>query len=90
MVQGESINLPCEAEGDPPPDIKWYLNNQEFNDGIVSEDSALIIEKIDASHRGEFKCVAENELGTAEHVITLTVHTAPIIEGSGTVKNTYS
>lgn len=86
LVQGESLYLPCDADGDPPPDIIWYLNNKEFDDGSLNEDGTLFIEKVNSLHSGEFKCIAENELGSAEHVIMVTVHTAPIIEGSGTVK----
>lgn len=86
LIQGQSIHLPCDADGDPPPDIKWFLNNKEFNDGILNDDGTLIIEHIGAAHRGDFKCIAENELGSSEHTITLKVHIAPIIEGSGTVQ----
>ncbi|KIH59141.1 immunoglobulin I-set domain protein, partial [Ancylostoma duodenale] len=32
---------------------------------------------------GQLKCVASNEAGEDERVVTLTVHTAPIIDGSG-------
>ncbi|KHJ98443.1 immunoglobulin I-set domain protein [Oesophagostomum dentatum] len=37
--------------------------------------------------RGQLKCVASNEAGEDERVVTLTVHTAPIIDGSGQTVN---
>uniref|UniRef100_A0A1I8F0W4 Ig-like domain-containing protein n=2 Tax=Wuchereria bancrofti TaxID=6293 RepID=A0A1I8F0W4_WUCBA len=37
-------------------------------------------------HRGQFKCIATNNIGMDEKTITLTVHTAPTIEGSDQLK----
>lgn len=86
LIQGESITLPCEAEGYPVPEISWYLNGQDFTDGIVDENGALILENVGNMHRGFFTCEAVNNLGKDEKTVTMTIHTAPIIEGSGTVK----
>uniref|UniRef100_A0A0M3KE33 Ig-like domain-containing protein n=1 Tax=Anisakis simplex TaxID=6269 RepID=A0A0M3KE33_ANISI len=59
------------------------LNEKLFKDGIINEDGSLTILNASESHRGHFKCVAENEVGSDERIIILTVHTAPTIEGSG-------
>ncbi|OZC05581.1 immunoglobulin domain protein, partial [Onchocerca flexuosa] len=63
-----------------------YLNGEEFKDGYVDEDGSLIIESVHELHRGQFKCVATNNVGKDEKLITLTVHTVPIIEGSDQLK----
>uniref|UniRef100_A0A915CT19 Ig-like domain-containing protein n=1 Tax=Ditylenchus dipsaci TaxID=166011 RepID=A0A915CT19_9BILA len=83
LVQGDTITLPCEVEGEPEPQVQWYLNGQEFEDAVLDEDNALILDEVSDKHRGEFKCVATNALGSQERTVTVTVHTAPVIEGSG-------
>lgn len=65
--------------------IGRYLNGEEFTGGYVDEDGSLTIENAGELHRGQFKCVASNDVGKDEKVVTLTVHTAPTIEGSGQV-----
>lgn len=62
-----------------------YLNGEEYKDGHIDEDGSLTIENTDEKHRGKFKCVASNDVGKDERIVTLTVHTAPTIEGSGQV-----
>uniref|UniRef100_A0A183D0C0 Ig-like domain-containing protein n=1 Tax=Gongylonema pulchrum TaxID=637853 RepID=A0A183D0C0_9BILA len=84
LIQGNPITLPCEVEGEPMPKITWYVT--EFKGGYVDEDGSLTIESADDLHRGQFKCVASNDVGKDEKVVTLTVHTAPTIEGSGQLK----
>lgn len=86
LIQGESITLPCEAEGDPEPEISWYLNGEDFTEGVVDENGALILNNVRDMHRGIFTCEAVNSLGRDEKTISVTVHTAPIIKGSGTVR----
>lgn len=89
LIQGDSIILPCEAEGDPEPEIRWYLNGLDFLDGIVDENGALILDNVGDMHNGIFTCEAINSLGRDEKIVTVTVHIAPIIEGSGTVNNIF-
>ncbi|VDL71886.1 unnamed protein product [Nippostrongylus brasiliensis] len=64
-----------------------YLNGEEFEEGFVDEDGSLTIDYVEETHRGQLKCVASNEVGKDERVVTLTVHTAPIIDGSGETIN---
>ncbi|VBB32471.1 unnamed protein product, partial [Acanthocheilonema viteae] len=86
LIQGNKITLPCKVRSDSVPMITWYLNGKEFKDGHIAKDGSLTIEKVDEQHRGQFKCVASNNIGKDEKVITLTVHTAPTIEGSDQLK----
>ncbi|VDK83743.1 unnamed protein product, partial [Litomosoides sigmodontis] len=82
LIQGNPITLPCEVRSDSAPTIIWYLDGKQFNDGHIAEDGSLTIESVEEKHRGQFKCVASNNIGKDEKTITLTVHTAPTIEGS--------
>ncbi|TKR80926.1 hypothetical protein L596_014897 [Steinernema carpocapsae] len=83
LIKGESVVLPCEVKvGKPIPEISWFLNDEPFFGGLITEDGSLMIDDIDETRRGKFKCVAKNKIGKDERVVTLTVHTAPHIEGS--------
>uniref|UniRef100_A0AC35G417 Ig-like domain-containing protein n=1 Tax=Panagrolaimus sp. PS1159 TaxID=55785 RepID=A0AC35G417_9BILA len=82
-VLGDSVVLPCEVEGEPWPDIKWYLNGEPAPGEVDKNDGSLIMDDISLNHRGEYKCTAKNDVGTDEISMNLTVHTIPIIDGSG-------
>ena len=86
IVQGGSLVLECKSFGEPQPRIEWFLNDKRIIDAVVDEEGSLILDAIDREHQGIFKCVAENELGRAERLVNVTVHTAPVIEGAGLVK----
>ncbi|PAV72711.1 hypothetical protein WR25_18698 isoform C [Diploscapter pachys] len=83
IIQGTSVTIPCDVFIEPKPEITWYLNGEQFTGGTVGEDGSLTIENVDEIHKGELKCVSNNLAGQDEKVVTLTIHTAPIIEGSG-------
>ncbi|CAI4229355.1 unnamed protein product [Auanema sp. JU1783] len=83
LIQGTPVRIPCNIKTDPMPTIVWYLNDKEFIDGTVDSDGALIIDDVNEIHKGNLRCLAENDAGSDERVISLTVHTTPIIDGSG-------
>uniref|UniRef100_A0A0N5BTT3 Hemicentin-1 n=1 Tax=Strongyloides papillosus TaxID=174720 RepID=A0A0N5BTT3_STREA len=87
LREGDTITLPCETTGFPKPQITWYLNNNEIIDGEVDDNGNLIIENIQASQRGLYKCVAANEIGSSEKEISLNVHVAPTIQSELTTRN---
>uniref|UniRef100_A0A1I7X4J4 Ig-like domain-containing protein n=1 Tax=Heterorhabditis bacteriophora TaxID=37862 RepID=A0A1I7X4J4_HETBA len=82
LIQGTPVTIPCDVFMEPMPDIK-YLNGEPFKGGYVDEKGSLTIEDAEELHRGQLKCVASNEAGMDERLVTLTVHTTPIIDGSG-------
>ena len=72
----------------PKPTIRWFLNDKEIvegDEGWMDADGGLVLDSVDERHRGVFKCVAENVLGKDERLISISVHTAPVIEGAGIV-----
>ncbi|KJH48754.1 immunoglobulin I-set domain protein [Dictyocaulus viviparus] len=87
LIQGSSVTIPCDVYMDPMPEIKWYLNDIPFEEQHIDENGALLIENVQETHRGQLKCVASNEAGEDERLVTLTVHTAPVIDGSGQTIN---
>ncbi|KAL3078999.1 hypothetical protein niasHS_014781 [Heterodera schachtii] len=87
LLRGDSVILPCEVEGEPEPKVKWFLNGEDFVDGVIGEEGSLALEAVEERHRGMFKCVAENELGRDEQNVSLAVHSAPTIDGHGIVRS---
>uniref|UniRef100_A0A914H3L7 Ig-like domain-containing protein n=1 Tax=Globodera rostochiensis TaxID=31243 RepID=A0A914H3L7_GLORO len=86
LIRGDTVTFPCDVEGEPKPIVKWFLNGEALVDELVEEDGSLALEAVEDRHRGTFTCVAENELGRDERIISLAVHSAPIIEGKGIVR----
>lgn len=69
------------TKGDLPIKIFWTLNNRSINDmdGISvmntnKRASQLTIESVEAHHRGEYKCIAENKAGVSEFATFLNVN----------------
>ncbi|GBL76511.1 Hemicentin-2 [Araneus ventricosus] len=82
LVQEEdSVSLPCSAEGEPKPSIKWLrgventeIGSDSFPGMSVSPAGSLVIAKVQSSMQGSYTCVAENGLGKPlTQTITLSV-----------------
>ena len=73
---GSNFTLNCDAQGVPPPDIIWLLNNMEIfeeDDDFIIEANELTIYIAGAQHSGEYTCLAKNVAGEASHSIKVTV-----------------
>ncbi|XP_067118377.1 tyrosine-protein phosphatase Lar-like isoform X6 [Centruroides vittatus] len=68
VEKGRNALLPCQAVGDPEPDIRWLKNKIPVD---MSEprytlmQSSLQIADAQEEDKGEYECIAENEKGTA-------------------------
>lgn len=70
------------VKGDLPLDIFWSLNAVPIVSGIMgytisrmnARTSALTVNSLDSRHRGNYKCLARNAAGQAEHYATLHVN----------------
>uniref|UniRef100_F6QD70 Hemicentin 2 n=1 Tax=Ornithorhynchus anatinus TaxID=9258 RepID=F6QD70_ORNAN len=78
---GHSALLDCVAHGDPAPVIRWIkdglpvwgsANRRQLRNG------SLAISRTVSDDAGRYQCVAENEVGVVERVITLTLQSAPM------------
>lgn len=63
------------------PSTVFRYHNGAPAPGEVDSEGSLIMDNIDERHKGEYKCVATNDVGSDEMSMNLTIHTAPIIEG---------
>uniref|UniRef100_A0A8D2DK51 Titin n=1 Tax=Sciurus vulgaris TaxID=55149 RepID=A0A8D2DK51_SCIVU len=77
--EGDSVILECLITGEPQPIVMWFQNgalliqNQKFQFEEVDCSYRLYIYDINSQDSGKYKCVAENNTGTVECVLDLTV-----------------
>jgi len=77
--QGYECYMSCAVRSNPAPRITWYRNNVNLNTdtnylitntcGVCS----LLILRVGPKDTGEYKIIAENQLGRAECSTNLTV-----------------
>ena len=53
----KNVTLYCNATGKPAPRLYWI---RERDGKIVASGNTLVILSADRSHRGEYRCVADN------------------------------
>ena len=79
---GQSVSIPCEAQGNPKPKVNWFNNDAEIRSEVaneihVSSAGELIIPIADRSLSGEYYCSAENIAGVAKMYIYIDVVAPP-------------
>nr|XP_054760040.1 protein sax-3-like [Lytechinus pictus] len=79
-IPGETITLPCVAEGEPTPTIRW-----EKKDGVLPVnrhtillDNSLKITNAEASDSGTYVCSAQNTWGDKSVDVIVTISSAPM------------
>ena len=80
-VEGANVTLECEAEGVPEPEVSWYLDDGPIytSDRFDVDTNRIVIYEVEGSDSGEWKCIAENEVGSAEESEQVQVQTIPDI-----------
>uniref|UniRef100_A0ABM5GG17 Neuronal cell adhesion molecule isoform X20 n=1 Tax=Pogona vitticeps TaxID=103695 RepID=A0ABM5GG17_9SAUR len=79
-LRGNTLLLECIAEGLPTPAIQWIKEGGELpvnRTFFENFHKTLKIIDISEADSGNYKCMAANRLGSAHHVITVTVKAAP-------------
>jgi len=85
-TSGMSAQLQCiVTDGDIPVDIRWITSGQTHSslEGIIftkigSKSSIMQIDSVDASHSGNYTCLAKNSAGQASYTAQLTVVGIPL------------
>ncbi|EMP34679.1 Hemicentin-2 [Chelonia mydas] len=78
---GGNALLNCEAHSDPAPVIHWNKNGLPLLGSPhlrQLQNGSLAIYGTVSDDAGRYKCVAENEVGTVEKVVTLALQSAPV------------
>ncbi|XP_034460708.1 immunoglobulin superfamily member 10 [Hippoglossus hippoglossus] len=87
ILSNSDAFLPCEAVGDPQPDITWKrfsstTGNSFTIKGImdnfeVMSNGTLLIQNASIKDRGQYLCLAENDHGSDKLLVTLSVVAYP-------------
>ena len=69
VLEGNNLQLGCEASGRPEPNITWTKQEpgNQGNTGVVQEGKVLTITNINRIDAVEFTCVAYNGFGKPEN-----------------------
>ncbi|CAL1674798.1 unnamed protein product [Lasius platythorax] len=82
--QGHTIKLGCETDTQPPPEIKWFIENKKvdgYDPDVILDGNYITIRKVNRSHSGLYQCLAEDGSKTpAMEAINVIVHYVPEIE----------
>uniref|UniRef100_A0A8B9BNN6 Hemicentin 1 n=1 Tax=Anser brachyrhynchus TaxID=132585 RepID=A0A8B9BNN6_9AVES len=74
----QSVNLQCEAEGYPGPEISWHKDGQQITESmrrrVLSSGTLQIVFPEDS---GNYTCIANNAAGEDTHTVILIVHVLP-------------
>ncbi|XP_068231428.1 hemicentin-1-like [Palaemon carinicauda] len=82
VLELDAVVLTCVAEGDPAPATTWIKEGHSVHSSDrvhLMENGSLVIDSLQASDAGEYKCVVSNDAGAAEATAHLVVHTPPVL-----------
>ena len=70
VIEGQNVNLFCNASGNPVPTITWTRNGSVVTSSVARitfgpESRELTITSINRADSGEYRCVANNSEGNA-------------------------
>lgn len=75
--EGENLELTCEAKGKPEPQlVKWVKVDDDVPSHAVITGGDLLIENLNKSYNGTYRCVAANAVGEAYDDYILYVYDA--------------
>ncbi|KAG1650319.1 Down syndrome cell adhesion molecule-like protein Dscam2 [Nymphon striatum] len=60
VEKGDSVKLPCAAQGSPPPTYSW---KSQQKDNMVNDGSNILVKGIEESGTYIFSCIVENRFG---------------------------
>ena len=75
-VEGKKVSFPVLVTGIPAPNITWYHNNSQIENGYahdVAADGSLTIYTAEMKHAGVYKMVAANSVGSEEQTVKLSI-----------------
>lgn len=77
VIQGSTIQLLCQAIGNPIPFLNWYKDglfvsgSKYFSTGIGQ--SILQLDNITLSNEGNYSCIGGNAVGNTSRMVYVTV-----------------
>lgn len=92
VVEGEKLRIVCTVVGKPSPVVTWKVINETYEESsgriklLPNDDipnSALEIDLAEKSDRGDYTCIAVNDL------IGLTVNSTTLVRVKGEIYSLY-
>ncbi|KAM7093056.1 hemicentin-2 [Molossus nigricans] len=86
VLEGQEVQLDCEADGQPPPEVAWLKDGGPLGQGMgphlrfYLDGSSLVLKGLKASDSGAYTCVAHNTAGEDARLHTVNVLVPPTIE----------
>ncbi|XP_046779309.1 hemicentin-1 isoform X23 [Gallus gallus] len=81
---GHRVDIPCSAQGNPPPAITWFRGSSAVPIGsgqpTHSLGGALSISNVQLSNAGIYRCIASNAAGSDTSEITIQVQEPPTMD----------
>jgi hypothetical protein len=66
VIVGNPVNIPCESEGYPVPEITWYRSKSRTSKDFqktASKNGALVINEAKTTDEGYYMCESSNGIG---------------------------
>ncbi|KAL1775484.1 hemicentin-1 isoform X4 [Sigmodon hispidus] len=88
VLLGENVELVCNADGIPIPQLQWLRDGKPIVDGeterisITEDGSTLNIYRALTSDGGKYTCVATNPAGEEDRIFNLNIYVPPKIRGN--------
>ncbi|XP_070581750.1 hemicentin-1-like isoform X2 [Ptychodera flava] len=86
VIEDQLVTMKCTAEGTPKPTIRWQREHIDISENDVRyrvlPNGYLHIPFARREDSGMFKCIAENDGGSAEQLMNLYVQVPPTIKKS--------
>ncbi|XP_022823931.1 hemicentin-1-like [Spodoptera litura] len=86
-IKGATVVLECNVSGVQMSTIQWQFGGKSGSKFVPLAETGMVLRlnKVEAKHEGQYKCVAENALDKDEKVTTLIVQEIPrMISSSST------
>ncbi|XP_048839852.1 cell adhesion molecule 1a isoform X6 [Brienomyrus brachyistius] len=81
--EGENLELTCQAKGKPQPqNINWVKVDDDVPSHAVITGTDLLIENLNKSYNGTYRCVASNSVGESYDDYILYVYDSRAGEGT--------
>ena len=80
VSEGTAVKLTCTVKGTPQPTIEWFKDgkplksSKRVKDDFDGEVASLTFTEADLDDEGDYKCVVQNELGSASCTAELLVN----------------
>ncbi|EFO22762.2 hypothetical protein LOAG_05722 [Loa loa] len=84
IVENESLELECDFEADPIPDIHWSKDGVDVGDDVqlLNEKRTVLIPSVNSESGGSYRCGIINKAGRAEKTFNVRVIMKPELENA--------